>query len=250
MGTDYQTLSVRLGVEAGMRCWELNTRLPTTIGSSPTARLRMAGATIAPLHCEIYQVAHRIYARTLSDQSPITVNYQPVLEPVPLEPHDVISVGPARVRFLGAEGKASDAGNHPTRCRSDVPRDGSSLDAETSDAGDPPSVEVPQKPIAPSFTTNQPHPSAPTPNSPSMQHSQSSALSADTTSERTAELPETNESPRLNLQLNSDDRRSKIVRIPAGTSSIQLKLDPAHAPRGPSVDLAALEQLQTGNRST
>jgi len=89
-------------VEGGKRA-TMTLRLPTVIGRSVEAAVKVPSNRVSRKHCEIYDDRGRLFVRDLGSGNGTIVNGTPIRQPTPLSANDLVKVGPVTLRIFDEE---------------------------------------------------------------------------------------------------------------------------------------------------
>lgn len=96
-------MKAKLEVVSGAKPACLEIRLPTVIGRSNTAKVKLRGSTVSRQHCEIYEYEGQLVVRDLDSSNGTIVNGHRIEAPTFLTPDDLLTVGPVTLRATAVE---------------------------------------------------------------------------------------------------------------------------------------------------
>ncbi|MCA9264992.1 MAG: FHA domain-containing protein [Planctomycetales bacterium] len=91
-------MSAILEVVSGAKPARIRLRLPTIIGRSRTATVKVRNSLVSRQHCEIYAYEGELAVRDLGSSNGTLVNGYVIEEPTILEPGDELTIGPVTLR--------------------------------------------------------------------------------------------------------------------------------------------------------
>lgn len=91
-------MKVKLLVVDGANPGAYSLRLPTLVGRSRDASLKVPAAMVSRRHCEIYEYEGRLAVQDLGSSNGTFVNNERIDEPLYLEHDDLITIGPVTLR--------------------------------------------------------------------------------------------------------------------------------------------------------
>ena len=89
-----------LEVVCGAKPARIRLRLPTVVGRSNDASVKVRNPLVSRQHCEIYEYEGELAVRDLNSSNGTLINGQPVDEPTILGPGDELTVGPVTLRAV------------------------------------------------------------------------------------------------------------------------------------------------------
>jgi len=102
-------MNARLVVIKGAKPASIRLRLPTVIGRSDEATVKVPNSVVSRKHCEIYQNQGELLVRDLGSVNGTFVNNQRVSEAIPLSADDLLRVGPVVLRVVLGEPAEQDS---------------------------------------------------------------------------------------------------------------------------------------------
>ena len=99
---DSFSCGAKLDVIAGASPTSILIRLPSVIGRSRKAKIKLPASTVSRRHCEIYEYEGQIAVRDLGSSNGTVVNGHKIEGPTFLAPDDDLRVGPATMRVTTA----------------------------------------------------------------------------------------------------------------------------------------------------
>ena len=103
-------MKVKLVVVDGANPGAYSLRLPTLVGRSRDASLKVPAAMVSRRHCEIYDYEGRLAVQDLGSSNGTFVNNERIDEPLYLENDDLITIGPVTLRVQMEDAAASESG--------------------------------------------------------------------------------------------------------------------------------------------
>ena len=91
-------MKVKLVVVDGANPGAYSLRLPTLIGRSRDASLKVPAAMVSRRHCEIYEYEGRLAVQDLGSSNGTFVNEERIEEPLYLDHDDLLTIGPVTLR--------------------------------------------------------------------------------------------------------------------------------------------------------
>ncbi len=93
-------MKVTLIVVEGAKPTRVPLQLPTTIGRSDRAKLKLRASLVSRTHCELYQDGDDLRIRDLGSSNGTKVNGEKILAPTAISTDDLIQIGPVVLRVL------------------------------------------------------------------------------------------------------------------------------------------------------
>ncbi|MCA9213326.1 MAG: FHA domain-containing protein [Planctomycetales bacterium] len=93
-------MKATLIVVEGAKPARVRLQLPTTIGRSERAKLKLRASLVSRTHCEIYQDGNELRIRDLGSSNGTKVNNERILQPTLLKTDDLIKIGAVVFRVL------------------------------------------------------------------------------------------------------------------------------------------------------
>ena len=93
-------MKVTLIVVEGAKPARVPLQLPTTIGRSERAKLKLRASLVSRTHCELYQDGKDLRVRDLGSSNGTKVNGERILAPTAINTDDLIQIGPVVLRVL------------------------------------------------------------------------------------------------------------------------------------------------------
>lgn len=153
-------MKVTLIVVEGAKPARVPLQLPTTIGRSERAKIKLRASLVSRTHCELYEDAEQLLIRDLGSSNGTKVNGERIFEPTRLGTDDMIQIGPVTLRVLcdhksaihDLEPQDSNVKEHKTAADEnvvssdqDAPRE-AGTDADDNKPGEPkPDEHMPQE---------------------------------------------------------------------------------------------------------
>ena len=94
-------MKAKLEVVSGAKPACLEIRMPTVIGRSNSATVKLRGSTVSRQHCELYEYEGQVVVRDLESSNGTVVNGHKIEAPTFLTPDDLLTVGPVTLRATG-----------------------------------------------------------------------------------------------------------------------------------------------------
>ena len=110
-------MQVRLIVVDGAKPAAFMLRLPTVIGRSADAKIKLPASTVSRHHCELYEYDGQLAVRDLDSSNGTVVNGHKIKGPTLLTEQDDLTIGPVTMRTIcqpGADPAPASPGGEPT----------------------------------------------------------------------------------------------------------------------------------------